>query len=569
MFNYQHWGSALFILFAFTLNLALFLLPGFAGAMILGSRREGAPVYQVMLIIATSAALGYASIWIFFANRPAGKAFTFLIYGLALFSITRNVLRPGLNRRIVAPFLFVLLAGICYLSLFYLFGDPKHHKAGLAGARFFEEGQPGDNIIPLLFAERIYNHEPPRPFCCGDWLSSDRPPLQAGIFLLEQPLRLMGVGTHYQLLATALQCLWVCGVWCLLTVLGASERRIRQVMVILVCSGFSFYNSVYAWPKLLAAACMLFVFSIALDIIRAHRPATGFQVGLATLCLSLALMAHPGSSFSLPVLGLAFLRDWHLFSLRQTGLALSIMLAFYLPWSAYQNLVDPPGNRLLKMHLAGVYSPDSRSTWRTIADAYGGHSWREIANFKLSNAVTLLGDNPLAVFVPKTFHRSAIVSSRRAQREWIWNDVGPLNAGWLGAIWLLFERRKRAPAVPCCGWLLAASIFNLIVWSMALFGPNVARIAHSSYADVILLGIGLCGCLLALPAAFALVVFALELWNLLVVWALFPPLASFPPGTALEMPFLLFGILALGILIWIFARACFRCDPSEQGCTLP
>jgi len=35
-------------------------------------------------------------------------------------------------------------------------------------------------------------------------------------------------------------------------------------------------------------------------------------------------------------------------------MALAIVVVFYLPWSAYQKYVDPPGNRLLKIHLAGV-----------------------------------------------------------------------------------------------------------------------------------------------------------------------------------------------------------------------
>jgi hypothetical protein len=564
MLNYQHWGPAFFLLFAFALNFALILLPGFAVAVTLGSRRQITPVYRVIVMMATTATLGYASFWLFFISRPAGKLFTFLVYGLALFSFFR--IRKAI-RQAAAPFLLALLAGFCYLSVLYLFGDPKHQEAGLAGARFFETVEPGDNIIPLLFAEKVYNHEPLRPFCCEGALSSDRPPLQAGIFLLEQPLRLTGVGLHYQLLGTALQCLWVCGAWCLLTALGATQRRIRQVIVILTCSGFFFYNSVYVWPKLLTAAYMLCAFSIVCDVIRTRTPATGFQTSLAALCLGLALTAHPGSMFSLPAFSLLLLRYRQLFTLRQAGLALGIVLAFYLPWSAYQRIVDPPGNYLLKVHLAGQLSLDSRSTWQAIADAYRERSRREILSHKLSNIGTLFGGDPWAVFVPSRLRYNGIASSRAAQRGWIWSGLGLLNVGWLGMVWLLF-RRKHFPAVPYSPWLLAGAIFNLIVWSAVLFGPGGTGTPHSSYTDIVLLSIGLCGYLLALPPVFVFAVFALQIWNFIVVWALFPPVSNFPPGTTIEVPFLVSGTLALGALIWIFTRACLHCEPPAQGCTL-
>ena len=576
MFNDQHSLSALHILFAFTLNLGLLLLPGFPLAAWLGARRKAAPVYLVIAVITTTAALGYVSFWIFFASRLAGKIFTFSIYGLALLSTIHSFLQRGRGRQVVrqiaAPFLFVLLAGILDVSLFYLFGDPHHYEAGLANARFFEEDQPGDNIIPLLFAGRIYAHEPVRPFCCGDWLSSDRPPLQAGLFLLERPLRIVSIGYHYQLLATALQCFWVCGVWCLLTVLGAPDSRIRQVLVLLICSGFFFYNSVYTWPKLLAAAFLLFLAGILLDVIRLNCPATRFQIILAATCLGLALMAHPGGIFSLPALGLVLLRYRRLFSASDAGLALLIVLAFVLPWSAYQKLVDPPGNRLLKMHLAGEPAVDSRSTWQAITDAYRRHGWRELMQFKLSNVKELFGDKPLDAFGLNSFRfhqgvylqRGTIVNSRVAQREWIWNDLGFLNVGWIAAIWLLLQRRKKSPSpVPYSGWLLAAAIFNLMVWSAVMFGPSATLARHSSYADLILLSIGLCGYLLRLPPVVVFAVFILEIWNLLVVWAWFPPVRGFSQGVSVEIPFFVSGNIVLGVFVWMLARAYFKARPSS------
>ncbi len=561
MFHYQHWQGDLLILCAFVLSFGLFLFPGFAVAVSLPKRRTLSPVYLVVVVIATAAALGYVSFWIFFASRTAGKTFTFLLYGLASVSTVRSFFgqREGqqIIRQIAAPFLLALLAGICYLSLFYLFGDPANHGAGLANVRFSESDRPGDNIIPLIFAERLYNHEPLRPFCCGDWLSSDRPPLQSGIFLLQQPLRLVSIGVQYQLLGTALQCLWVCGAWCLLRALGAAERRIRQVLPILILSGFFFYNSVYVWPKLLAAACLLLALSVLLGVVSANRPATRFDTVLMAACLGLALMAHPGSAFSLPALGVVFLRYRRLFLFRVLGLGVLGVLTFIAPWSAYGKWIDPPGNRLPKMHLAGQYKVDSHTAWQAISDAYRARSFEEILHLKWSNVRELAGHQPLEPFsFGKFIHRDLAVHSRIAQREWIWNALGLLNLGWFAGLGFLLQRRSYTTAIPHSRWLLAAALFNFLVWSFVMFGPNATVTTHSSYADIILLSLGLCGFLLALPGRAVLIVFGLQICNLLVVWAWFPPVASFPQGKRMEAPFLISGSAALLGLLWIFARAC-------------
>lgn len=572
MFNYQHWLLALLLLFAFSLNWVLFLLPGCAAAVFLGARRKVAPVYLVILVITTTATLGYSSFWIFFASRTAGKIFTFFIYIPALLVSARRLLQPGYGREVArqaaVPFLLALLIGICYVSLFYLFGDPHHDEAGLANARFFEEGQAGDNIIPLIFAGRIYGHEPLHPFCCGDWLSSDRPPLQAGLFLLLRPLRIVPIGLDYQLLATALQCSWVCGAWCLLTVLGTSRRYIKQIIVILACSGFFFYNSVYPWPKLLAAACILFLASVLCDIIRTGSPPDRFQTVLAAVCLGLAFMAHPGSVFSMPAFALIFWRYRRLFPALKIGLAICIVLAFILPWSAYQKFVDPPGNRLVKMHLAGLYSVDSRSLRQSITDAYRVRGWREILKLKWSNLTELFGEQPLRVLGLNSFQlrRSEIMKLRIAQREWVWDDIGLLNVGWLGILWMFLKLRRGTPGVPYSGRLLAAPVLNLVVWSLVMFGPEATLARHSSYADLILLSLGLCGYLLTLPAMVVFFVLILELWNLLAVWTWFPPVTSFPQQAKIEVPFLLSGALALGALLWILVRAFRDCDNPEHQC---
>jgi len=61
------------------------------------------------------------------------------------------------------------------------------------------------------------------------------------------------------------------------------------------------------------------------------------------------------------------------------------MLALYLPWMLFQTLIDPPGNRLLKWHLAGVQEVDGRNFLTALRDSYGALSWHDYLQGKLLN----------------------------------------------------------------------------------------------------------------------------------------------------------------------------------------
>ncbi len=71
---------------------------------------------------------------------------------------------------------------------------------------------PNDNALPAVFATYFYehgHHGVTPPF--GDWLSSDRPPLQTGYVLAVRPFGWDEPGNHYTMLGVALQMFWVFG----------------------------------------------------------------------------------------------------------------------------------------------------------------------------------------------------------------------------------------------------------------------------------------------------------------------------------------------------------------------
>ena len=58
----------------------------------------------------------------------------------------------------------------------------------------------------------------------------------------------------------------------------------------------------------------------------------------------------------------------------------------YCPWILYQKLIDPPGNRLIKWHIAGRTSPDSLSVLQSLLHSFKNvnlHFWFEgrLTNF--------------------------------------------------------------------------------------------------------------------------------------------------------------------------------------------
>lgn len=555
--------GAAFLAALFTLNLGLMLLPGLAVALLIARRRYLSPVHAVIIVVLTNATLGYIAFWAYFSDRLLGKALsysTLALSAIALVPMLRH--KAGLRKlvkRIAPPFLYVLVAGVCYICLFFLYSNPVKAGGDVGDWRFSKEALPGDNIIPLIFAHKVYDGAPLRPFCCGDWLSSDRPPLQAGVVLLEWPFKLVNAGMQYQLVSTALQCFWICGIWCFLKSLKTSEHRMRQVLAFLVVSGFLFYNSVYVWPKLFAAALILFVPAILFDALREKRALSRFEVALAALSFSLALLAHPGGIFSMFAILLILLFRRSLVTLRATALAVLVIVLFLAPWRAYQKFYDPPGDRLLKMHLAAVPLPDKNSVWYDLREAYTKRfSPSRILLFKWLSLKALIGPHPVAALTP------GALPPDRAGRDFIWGAVGIANAGWLAALILLL-RRSRARAVPHSGLIIAAVILNLLVWCIAILGPGWTITPHSSYADIIAISIGLLGFLLMLPRMVCLILLGVQTATLFMGYVFYrPPKIPLASG-AMVAPHLQVSLLVLGTaciagLLLHFGKSFFVAD---------
>jgi hypothetical protein len=275
------------------------------------------------------------------------------------------------------------------------------------------EPLPLDNTLPLLLAEQIQTGRVSKPFI-GDWLSSDRPPLQAGFILSQYPYLPRPRDLGYTVLAVVLQSLWIFALWMFLVAFDIPPPAITLVIAVTLFSGFIFVNTFFVWPKLLAAAYML-AFSVAFlaEKVTVLFKASIFLCAIAGALLAFGLLAHGGSAFALIGLFSTSMLLRRRLPLRSLAVIATTCFVLYLPWICYQKFYDPPDDRLLKWHLAGVINPDARSFTKTIRAAYGGLTVRKWLTGREKNALMVFDQGRR--ILPGFADAAAFVAAERSQ----------------------------------------------------------------------------------------------------------------------------------------------------------
>jgi hypothetical protein len=141
-----------------------------------------------------TALTGYTVFWAYFCSLRLGLAFAGAIHlgAIVYWFRRRRDFRAtffGTADSHLCRFSLVLI-GACYLGLLCLWQSDQSPEY-LAANRFMPS-LPSDNILPKIIADRLACGQNLKEVF-GDWLSSDRPPLQTGfILLLRLPLRWLG-----------------------------------------------------------------------------------------------------------------------------------------------------------------------------------------------------------------------------------------------------------------------------------------------------------------------------------------------------------------------------------------
>jgi hypothetical protein len=148
---------------------------------------------------------------------------------------------------------------VIYISLLLCYPQ-QSGMAQLPGSRYL--GVPADNAIPQFYAERLWSGGDFKAKY-GDWLSSDRPPMEVGwILLCGAPVALLNgdFASSAQYAGIWMQLIWVAAAWAWLRAAGLDRRGAMAVLIGLIASGLFAFNTVYVWPKMAAAGLLLTAF---------------------------------------------------------------------------------------------------------------------------------------------------------------------------------------------------------------------------------------------------------------------------------------------------------------------
>jgi hypothetical protein len=426
---------------------------------------------------------GYLAYWLAFSSYLAFRivkiAALVLLVGYFGIVVRRGRLAAHLAE-IREPIAFAGLFTVMMLTLGFAAGgidDP----ARIAQIRFGHT-LPPDNIIPMIVADMLRDgviHSP----TMGDWLTSDRPPLQAGLYLLLS-LQLRPLG--YEIVAAWLQATFLFGVWglCVAAALPVAARRLTLLACCLLPP--MILNTFYTWPKLLSACYLLLCFAL---LFRRPAPdrssaATGVLIG----CLAaLALLSHGTAAFALIGFAIAVVAFWAWPPFKTMLAGAAALLAVYVPWMLYQTFIDPPGNRLMKWHLAGAVDVDPRPFGQTLREAYGALTWQDYLSNKMENVGVIVGTWPrsLAEIARLIVGRDGDIAPavRIADFFQFLPSLHVFSLALIVALVLLAfmpagEREQRDFALR----LLVALVATLVVFVLLIFMPGHSVNHQGSYA---------------------------------------------------------------------------------------
>jgi hypothetical protein len=375
-------------------HLILTALPGVAAGLFVASRGERRIPVLLAVFLAVSGGSAMLGFWAYYGSHPLGQTWSFLsLFGSLLaigWLLWDGAVERETLRRFATP-LALWALGSAFLVFFGFLHGAAHDPMANSGSRF-SSPLPSDNYMPFYWGEWFYHHahngKPPE--FTGNWLASDRPPLQMGYLETQLPFHLFGNELNYEILGVVLQQLWIVGLWALLLALRVGRVTRALVVVAVLLSGLAIVNGFYVWPKLLPAAMLLG--ATALMVTPLWHEVRGRLWGgalVAALC-GLGMMGHGSSAFAIIALVLiAFFRglpNW-----RWIGIAVLTLIVVMGPWSAYGKYGDPPGNRLTKWYLAGDTEPDEKSVGEALSDGYGEAKLSTILHKKGQNFVAIAG----------------------------------------------------------------------------------------------------------------------------------------------------------------------------------
>ncbi|HUD06363.1 MAG TPA: hypothetical protein VMR34_00600 [Candidatus Saccharimonadales bacterium] len=371
---------------------------------------------------------------------------------------------------------------------------------------------PGDNSLPLIFAQNIEERTPKS--LVGGWNLVDRPPIQIGVGLgvLQLSGKLPAITESYQVIATYLQLSWIAAIFGLLITLGLRLRDTLLITGTMIFTGVLFINSIFVWPKLFAGSLALVGCVLLLDFANKNRAKTIIS---SMIFIVISLLIHDAVIFT--ILGLAAVLIYiyvknkisnpkklvKKLPLKPIIMGCLISVIILTPWMIYKDR-NSTSDRLTKWEFAGVVVPNNKPTLSTIINSYESISINTWLKTREINTKTMivpeLNKNIVNGVKSFGFSKSSLRSTLSNFSAWFQvNDFyvllftfGFFNLGWIA---LLFKKNP-IKLSQLQKHLLEVSLIGLVFWVVLIFIPGLTIIHVGSYATLLLL-FGLLGTWLA------------------------------------------------------------------------
>ena len=548
-------------------------LPGVAAVLLTMRRGLKSVPLLIGVGLVASGALSYLAFWAYFAAQPVGMTYDFLLFGASALAVGFCWREGGLDRDVLRALrtpLLLWIFGSAFIIFFGFIHGGTENPVAMSALRF--SGQlPSDNDIPRYFAEwfSTHGHQHP-PEYPGEWLFSDRPPLQVGYVLAQRGFFNTPAGLHYQIISVIEQCLWIPAMWAVLV--AVPLRRVTRAVAMLAAmvSDIAILHGFFVWPKLIAAAFLLAALAVILSP-EWRRDRRDLRVAaLIGGLLALSMLSHGSSIFGvIPLVIFAAFRgipNW-----RWLATALGALLLFYVPWTAYQHWEDPPGNRLLKYQLGGETEINSEGTLEAIENGYSEVGFSGAVDLKEENFEEMAGwprtKNEFEGAVDALDAGQPGIALEKLRWDRFFSLLPFLGLVLLGPIAMIIAwltKKKRDPdewrfALLCFAFFAIACVS----WGLLLFGtPESRTTIHVGSLAVPLLA--LVGCIVGMRSVYPRAGIALALVNVAFVLAIYAPSLTPPPGTRYSLMNIVLTVISLAGIAAVILREA-RPDVSLRG----
>jgi hypothetical protein len=421
--------------------------------------------------------IGYLIFYIYLINPNFGKLISILFFIFIFFSTSKICIKGDQilftrSIKIIFP-LITISSFIVFIGYYPQMNTEQNSSWQIAANRWLN--LPIDNWLPKIFGDQIFINELKRPMI-GDWYSSDRPPLQTGMYLLFNPIN-PGNDLLYQIISTFAQATVLIPIWLILNKING-KINYRPFIFVFSFSSLFIVNSLFVWPKLLSASFVLiFLYYIHFCNSKNLR---NFMIGTSA---SLAMLSHGGAIFALLAISIL----WLIFNikhrskeiLKDYSFWLLLFLVIMLPWMYYGKYIDPQYSRLAKWHLLGLIPPSDISLINAFKITFNNLNFDDWVLGRMVNLSTIT-NGFIFLDIYRTFgeYSNFVKHSLNSSffkffySMWFFSPFIAIPMWFLwGAKWISSE----------VIFIILSSIVCMFIWLILMFIPGSSIIHQGSY----------------------------------------------------------------------------------------